>query len=84
MRIAFRIYYYATASVAEKVYIIGGTELGLPHEKRIAEYSDDEWREYGSLSTGRYVNTAITHNSETMIIGGYSSSWVFTNIWEII
>jgi len=74
LKSSFSIYYYSTASVAKKVYVIGGTEFGLPYEKRIAEYSDDQWREYGSLSAGRYVHSSITQNSETMVIGGYSSS----------
>ena len=71
----FSISYYSTASVAGKVYIIGG--LGSPDQSLIAEYSDDQWREYGFLSSGRYVHSSITHYSETMIIGAFSASaWV--------
>ena len=76
---SFSIFYYSTAAISGKVYIIGGTQNGN-HEQQISEYSNDQWREYGSLSTGRYVHSSITHNSETMIIGAYSSSaWVLTN-----
>ena len=41
---------------------------------KIAEYNDDQWTEYGSLSTGRYAHDSITHDYQTMIIGAYSSS----------
>ena len=68
----FSIRYYSTASVADKVYIIGGYPSS--NNKRIAEYADGQWREYGSLSTGRYVHSSITHKSETMIIGAFGSS----------
>ena len=70
-KILFSIFYYSTASIAEKVYIIGGYS---DNEKRIAEYSEDQWREYSSLSTGRYVHNSITYDSQTMIIGAYSES----------
>ena len=66
----FSIYYYSTASIAGKVYIIGGYNT----RDKIAEYNDDQWTEYGSLSTGRYAHDSITHDYQTMIIGAYSSS----------
>ena len=54
------------------MYIIGGSPTS--QSNRIAEYADGQWREYGSLSTGRYVHSSITHNLKTMIIGAYGSS----------
>ena len=58
------------------MYIIGG----LINQEKIAEYSYDQWTDYGSLSTGRYAHSSITHDSQTMIIGAYGSSLVLINI----
>ena len=61
----FRIFYYSTASIGGKVYIFGGS----PVENRILEYNDDQWRDYGSLLTGRHTLGSISFNSKTMILG---------------
>ena len=66
----FRIFFYSTASVGGKVYIIGG----MPDENRISEYNDDQWSDYGSLFTGRHFHSSISFNSKTMILGAYSNS----------
>ena len=70
MKSIFRIYYYSTASIDGKVYIIGGK----PQENRISVYNDDQWSDGGSLLAGRYVHSSISFNSKTMILGAFSDS----------
>ena len=76
----FSIALYSTASIGEKVYIIGG----IQNENRISEYNDEQWTDYGSLFTSREFHSSISFNSKTMILGGFSGSvsyeWVIINI----
>ena len=69
----FRIAYYATASIDESVYIIGGwTEDSATGSRSsvIAEYKDEQWFNVGNLFQSKQGHGAITSGSLTMIIGG--------------
>ena len=67
-KLIFSIYHYSTASIGGKIYIIGCN----PDEHRISVYNDDQWSDYGSLFTGRYVHSSISFNSKTMVLGAFS------------
>ena len=60
---------YSSVSTSEAAYIIGG-----PYSNGIiAEFKNDSWRQFGTLSKGRYVHGSIKMGNEFMVIGGYSS-----------
>ena len=63
------IFAYSTASTDDAAYIIGGSDV----YNTIAEFRNNQWRNLGSLTKGRYLHGSITIGQETMIIGGYSS-----------
>ena len=63
------IYGYSTASTDDAAYIIGGADI----YNTIAEYRNNQWRNLGSLTKGRFYHGSITIGQETMIIGGYTS-----------
>ena len=68
-QIVFRsIYAYSIASTSESAYIIGG---GYTQEI-IAEYKNDNWRQFGTLVKGRYWHGSIALGNEFMVIGGFS------------
>ena len=60
---------YSTASTDDAVFIIGGDNV----YDTIAEFRENQWRNLGSLTKGRYYHGSITVGKETMIIGGYAS-----------
>ena len=66
---------FATTSTEKSVFIIGGytneSSEGL-RTSIIAEYSDNEWNNAGSLKQSRQAHSAITSGSFTLIIGGES------------
>ena len=63
-----KIYAYSTASTDDAAFIIGGYDV----YETIAEFRNNQWRNLGSLTKGRYYHGSITVAQETMIIGGYS------------
>ena len=66
---------YSTASTDDAAYIIGGENGGDGRpgdQKTIAEFRNNQWRNLGSLTTGRRYHGSITNGRDTMIIGGYS------------
>ena len=67
-----RVHYYSTAATAEAAYIIGGYQSGS-HSQRIAEYKNDQWRDVGNLTQGRYAHGSISVGTKTMVVGGYTS-----------
>ena len=66
------IAFYSTTSTKEAAYIIGGTSTSPDSHQTIAEFSNNTWRQIGSLVKGRYNHGSITIDSQTMIIGGYT------------
>ena len=62
------IFGYSTASTEDVAFIIGGPDVS----DTIAEFRNNQWRNLGSLTKGRYYHGSITVGQETMIIGGYS------------
>ena len=66
----FRISHYATASTNIAAYIIGGYD-GSKQVSTIAEFKNDKWRNIGNLNEPRSSVSAIFHNGEYMIVGGY-------------
>ena len=64
-----RIYEYSSVSTTEAAYIIGGSST----KEIIAEFKSDSWRQFGTLSKGRYYHGSIKMGNEFMVIGGYSS-----------
>ena len=65
-----RIVYYSTTHTSDAAYIIGG----YYSQNVIAEFKNGQWRPLDDLNTGRYVHGSITSESQTMIIGGYTSA----------
>ena len=76
IEIRFSLSYYATASTAESVFVIGGytrdSSTGL-RTPIIAEYRDNQWFNVGNLNQSRHGHGAITAGSLTMVLGGTSS-----------
>ena len=64
------IYGYSTASTDDAAYIIGGHDVYNTCIDTIAEFRNNQWRNLGSLTRGRYGHGSITIGQETMIIGG--------------
>ena len=60
---------YSSVSTSEAAYIIGGYYTA----EIIAEFKNDSWRQFGTLSKGRHVHGSIKLDDEFMVIGGYSS-----------
>ena len=70
-KINFRFAYYATASINESVYIIGGITGGSPDRSTtIAEYKNGKWNYVGDLVERRYSHEAISLGSTIMVVGG--------------
>ena len=60
---------YSTVSTSEAAYIIGGPFT----MEIIAEFKNDNWRQFGTLSNGRSKHGSIKMGDEFMVIGGVSS-----------
>ena len=68
-----RICAYATASTNIAAYIIGGYD-GSKRVSTIAEFKNNNWRNIGNLNEPKNSLSAIFHNGEYMIVGGYVDS----------
>ena len=65
------IAYWATVSIGESVYVIGGITGGSPDRiPTIAEYKGGIWEHIGDLEERRYHAVAISLGSTMMIVGG--------------
>ena len=62
------VYRYSTASTSEAAYIIGGEYTG----KIIAQFKNDVWSQFGTLSKGRFGHGSISFGNEFMVIVEYS------------
>ena len=60
---------YSTASTSEAAYIIGGSNT----RDIIAQFKNDVWSQFGTLSKGRFGHGSISLGNEFMVIGGWSS-----------
>ena len=69
-KIVLRISNYATASTDSAAYIIGGWS-GSGTYSTIAEFKNNQWRKIGELNEPKAVTSAIFHNGEYMIVGGF-------------
>ena len=67
-----RIYNYATASTDSAAYIIGGYEYN-ERVSTIAQYKNSKWLKIGDLNEKKYSLSAIFHNGENLIVGGYTN-----------
>ena len=63
------MYRYSTVSTSEAAYFIGGTNT----QEIIAEFKNDSWHQYGTLTKVRNYHGSILLDGEFMVIGGYSS-----------
>ena len=61
---------YSATQTSDAAYIIGGQYS----RNVIAEFKNDKWRRLDDLNTARYLHGSITLGSQTMIIGGHTSS----------
>ena len=68
--ILLRISYYATASTDSAAYIIGGL-TGSEQTSIIAEFKNNKWLKIGDLNESKNSPSAILHNGEYMIVGGF-------------
>ena len=64
------IAYYSTTQTVDAVYIIGGQNT----KNVIAEFKNDQWNQLDDLNIGRGYHGSITIGTQTMIIGGDTSS----------
>ena len=70
---------YSTAFTSEAAYIIGGVYpeymngeiIGENTGQIIAEFKNDSWRRFGTLSKGRANHGSISIGKEFMVIGGW-------------
>ena len=69
-----RISYYATASTDSAAYIIGGYVKNDGRVSTIAQYKNNKWLKIGDLKEEKYCLSAIFHDGEYFIVGGYSDS----------
>ena len=68
-----RISRYATASTYSAAYIIGGYDVHY-RISTIAQYKNNKWLKIGDLKEEKYCLSAIFHDGEYFIVGGYSDS----------
>ena len=68
-----RIYGYATASTDSAAYIIGGWEYD-ERVSTIAQFKDNQWLKIGDLNEKKSSLSAIFHNGEYLIVGGWVDS----------
>ena len=64
-----RISNYATASTNTAAYIIGGYD-GSERVSTIAEYKNNQWRDFGTLNEPKSSPSAIFNDGEYMVVGG--------------
>ena len=77
-----RISNYATASTDSAAYIIGGT-VGRESISTIAQFKNNQWLEIGGLKERKDELSAIFHDGEYLIVGGYADGGLVT-LFEII
>ena len=63
------MYRYSTVSTSGAAYFIGWTNT----QEIIAEFKNDSWRQYETLTKGRNYHGSILLDSEFIVIGGYSN-----------
>ena len=67
-----RISHYATASTDSAAYIIGG--FGYSGTvSTIAQFKNNKWLKIGDLNETKGSLSAIFHDGEYLIVGGYTS-----------
>ena len=77
-----RISYYATASTDSAEYIIGGYG-GDGRVSTIAQFKNNQWLEIGDLKERKDALSAIFHDGEYLIVGGYIYRRL-VNLFQII
>ena len=70
--IYFRIEYYASVSLADRVIIFGSTSTKATSPE-IAVYKAGSWSSIGVLKSPRYSYGAVEYNGIVMIVGGRNS-----------
>lgn len=74
--ILFRgIQQYSAVSTSEAAYIIGGAFT----REIIAEFKNGIWRQFGTLSKGRFDHGSIKMGDEFMVIGGHNPRLIQNN-----
>ena len=77
---------HSTVSTYEAVYLIGGYIYGGYSSSNISRFSNNVWSHAGDLVHARYQAGAITHGSQTMVIGGCAKRTnidISTEIWNL-
>ena len=69
--------HYASTSIGESVFIIGGYTNEEPdyYTSTIAEYKDGIWKKSGDLVQARVEHGAISFGRTMMIVGGEPSTY---------
>ena len=74
---------YATASTDSAAYIIGGYGRKL-YQSTIAQYKNNKWLKIGDLNEKKKSLSAIFHNGEHFIVGGWTDSGRLVHLFQII
>ena len=90
-----RISYYATASTDSAAYIIGGSYVDYYEYddsfdsfdvsvSTIAQFKNNKWLKIGDLNEKKSALSAIFHDGEYLIVGGWVDSGRLVNLCKII
>ena len=79
-----RIYYYATASTDSAAYIIGGYKYGYGKVSTIAQFKNNQWLKIGDVNKKKSFLSAISHDGEYLIVGGFVDFGRLVNLFNTI
>ena len=78
-----RISNYATASTGSAAYIIGGYG-GRSYISTIAQFKNNQWLKIGDVNKKKSFLSAISHDGEYLIVGGFVDFGRLVNLFNTI
>ena len=69
----FSIAHYTSVSTLDSIFVLGG-KVDWHNSAKIAQFKDQIWSYVGDLKIARQGPSAISHGSQTLIIGGTATS----------
>ena len=80
-----RISHYATASTDSAAYIIGGYNYGYQRKvSTIAQFKNNQWLKIGDVNKKKSFLSAISHDGEYLIVGGFVDFGRLVNLFNTI